>query len=177
MGQTPSGNNLGSQQTPAGPVSPLVTQLTSTSFCFVIQGISLYPCFGPWYVLCPYRLGTPQTTIFILTLGKAVVTILFFFFFFFFFNLDRYRLVPGWAMFINKGEGPVFSFAQMNHCAVPMAFLLLYEMLREFQKHEPQTNHNGHAHHRAGKNNRNSNDACAHRRASQGLLPIQNPDI
>ena len=29
-GQTPPGNNLGSQQTPAGSVLPLVTQLTSS---------------------------------------------------------------------------------------------------------------------------------------------------
>ena len=34
MGSDAPGNDLGSQQTPAGSVSPLVTQLTSSSSCF-----------------------------------------------------------------------------------------------------------------------------------------------
>ena len=46
----------------------------------------------------------------------------------------------------------------------PIAFLLWYEMLWEFQKHGPWTNHDAYTH-RWAKNNRNCHDVCAHHRA------------
>ena len=68
----------------------------------------------------------------------------------------------GWHQYLStKVRNWSFDFAWMNHIDY---FCTLSEMLGEFQKHVPWTNHDVHIHRRA-KNNGNCHDACAHCRA------------